>query len=104
MTAPKSDDELKLELQKALDQAEWAWIARHAERDAVIVVSAGIDMLDVAIKVVRDDAATVAAWVESGKIWKPTRGQLDAWNAAPDRKFMSLVVQPYVFVQEISHY
>lgn len=95
---PKSQEDL---LKESLDTAEWAWLARHAERDAVIVVAPGIDLLDAGLKIARDDAATVQQWITEGKLAKPTREQLDAWNAAPDRKFLSLVVQPYVLVQQI---
>lgn len=104
-TSPKQDEpsELRRELENAKDQAEWAWLARHAERDGVIRVSPGVDLVDIALAIARDDASTVAAWIAAGTIGKPTRAELDAWNARPDRKFLSLVVQPYVLVQEIVH-
>ena len=95
--------DLQASLQASIDQAEWAWLSKHAERDVVICVSLEIPLLEVAVKIAEDDQAAVQAWVTGGKLSKPTRAQLDAWGAQPTKLFMSVVVQPYVLVQEILH-
>ena len=92
---------LRESLQKEIDQADWVWLARHSERDALILVTPSLDLVDVAVKVAADDATCVASWIQSGQVSKPTRQQLDAWNAQPTHKFLSLVVQPYVLIQEV---
>jgi hypothetical protein len=94
---------MKESLKEALDEAEWSWLLKHSERNVVIVVQLGLDILEAAEKIATDDAATVAAWIASNHLSRPTSTQLLAWNAEPTKKFMSLVVQPYVLVQEILH-
>jgi hypothetical protein len=66
-------------------------------------VAAGLDLVEVGVRVALDDTAAVGAWIAAGQVAKPTKPQLDAWNEAPTRKFMALVVQPYVLIQEIAH-
>jgi hypothetical protein len=91
---------LRTSLRASLDQAEWSWIARHLERDAVIVVTLKLDLVEVAAKVAEDDTAAIQGWISQGHVRKPTREELEAWGQAPDRKFATLVVQPYVLIQE----
>lgn len=95
------ESELRKHLQESLDQAEWAWIARHADRDALILVHADLNLLEVGIKVALDDVAQIQEWIEQGKLKKPLKAQLDSWQAAPTTKFLSLIVQPYVLAQEL---
>jgi hypothetical protein len=86
---------------ESLGQAPWALIEPHAMRDAVIVVSPALDLKETADVVARNDHARVAAWIESGSLAKPTAAQLESWRSTPERIFASVVVQPYVLVQEI---
>ena len=106
--APRSPDlndthALRTSFQASLDQAEWLWLAKHVERDAVILVAPGTDLLDIGVRIAQDDAATIETWIQEGKLAKPTRVQLDAWSSEPTKRFLSLVVQPYVLIQEILH-
>lgn len=98
----KSQD-LRTSLIASLDQAEWSWLAKHAERDAVILIGPGIDLVEAGVHVAQDNTAVIEGWIAAGKLGKPTKTQLDAWSAEPAKKFLSLVVQPYVLVQEILH-
>ena len=103
MANASETETLKNELKKALDQAEWSWLLKHAERDAVILVHTSLDLLDVGIKIAQDDTTAVAAWVGAHRLSKPTPAQLTEWNEVPTKKFQSLVVQPYVLIQEFVH-
>jgi hypothetical protein len=96
-------DSLKEDLEKTLGEAEWSLLAKHAERDAIILVGPGISLLEVGIKTALDDSTTIQGWIAARKLQKPTPEQLAVWNAEPSRVFLSLVVQPYVFIQEIVH-
>jgi hypothetical protein len=90
-------------LAENLDQAEWSWIKPHADRDRVIVVAGELVLLDVAVSVAENEAARIDAWITAGKLSKPGREQLASWDATPTRKFMCLVVDPYVLIQDIPH-
>jgi hypothetical protein len=99
---PKQDEAaIRTSLQASLDQAEWAWLQKHAERDVVIVVAQELSIVETGVKIALDDTAAVRAWLMAGQLIKPRREQLEAWNAEPAKRFMSLVVQPYVLVQEL---
>lgn len=103
MSSKQDEQAIRTSLQASLDQAEWSWLKKHSERDALIIVTLDIALVDAGVRIALDDAATVQAWIQTGKISKPRREQLDAWDSAPATKFMSLVVQPYVLIQEILH-
>lgn len=101
MTKPPSD--LRAALKEALDEAEWSWLAPHLERQAVILVSQDLDMIEVGMKIAEDDAATVQEWIKNEQIGKPTEAQVHTWEINPTKRFTTLVVQPYVLVQERAH-
>ncbi|MGK5083866.1 DUF2288 domain-containing protein [Bdellovibrionota bacterium FG-1] len=86
---------------KELDHAPWVWLGRHAERDVIIIVAAALQVLDVGVEIACDHTEVVSQWVQSGLLTKPTKEQLATWTAEPLRKFWTLVVQPYVLIQEI---
>jgi hypothetical protein len=97
---PKVPGTLREELEAVLDEAEWSWMAPHLARDAVILVAHGLDLLTVGEKIARDDKVSVQSWISSGQLSKPTREQIEAWTKTPGKKFLTLIVQPYVLVQE----
>ena len=42
----------------------------------------------------------VTEWIQNGKLGKPTTAQIEAWNAAPSRRFQMLIVSPYILLKE----
>lgn len=92
--------DLRVELEQALDEAEWNWLAPHAQRDSVIVVSPGMDLLDVGVAIATDNLPSVQRWIAEALIQKPTPAQLSDWNAHQAKRFYALIVQPYVLIQE----
>lgn len=89
------------ELALQVDVAEWGWLRPHGERGGLVVVSSLLDLAEVGARVAADDAAAIQSWIAAGDLGKPTAAQLEAWNAAPDRRFRMLVVSPYVLMQEL---
>jgi hypothetical protein len=102
--ADHRDDESKKTvrkvLQEGLDEADWSWFEPHLRRDSVILVSVGLDLLTVAEKVAQDDQTQVAEWIRTGLLSKPTPFQLEEWKKTPQKKFLTVVVRPYVLAQE----
>lgn len=72
----------------------------HLARDAVIVVGASLDLLDVGEAVARDDKERVSAWVAAGLLGKPSLEQLERWSQTKGPAWTALVVQPFVLLQE----
>lgn len=97
---PKAARSLREDLKKTLDESEWSWLAPHLVRDAIILVSHDLDLLTVGETVSRDEKGTIQEWIAQGFITKPTREQIEAWTKTPTKKFLTLIVQPYVLAQE----
>ncbi len=95
-----SNQDLKAELTQNLDQAEWEWLIPHAMRDAVIVVTNELDLLDVGAAVASNNLSLVQHWIEEALIAKPSSQQLGEWNTKRQKQFNTLIVQPYVLVKE----
>lgn len=95
-----SDTDLRAELTENLDEAEWEWLIPHAQRDALILVAVGLDILDVGVAIAGDNVSQVETWIDEALITKPSVTQIGEWNTQGAKRFKTLIVQPYVIVQE----
>jgi hypothetical protein len=94
--------DLRDELKESLDQAEWSWLSPHADRDAVIVVSNELDLLDVGMAIANDHSAAVQDWIARSQLYKPSVEQKIVWDTNQSKRFNALIVRPYVLIQELS--
>lgn len=101
MTQLKKD--LKATLEESLDQAEWHWLAPHVERQAVVIVAQDINIVEAGLKIAQDDAACVQDWIKRDLLTRPSPAQIRAWEQSPSKKFSTLIVQPYVLIQELAN-
>ncbi|WP_353931887.1 DUF2288 domain-containing protein [Okeanomitos corallinicola TIOX110] len=92
--------DLKEQLKANLDEAEWDWLVPHAQRDAIIVVTDGLDILDVGEAIASDNLPAVQNWIDEQLLTKPTPEQLGNWNSDRAKRFNALIVEPYVLIQE----
>ncbi|NMG08449.1 DUF2288 domain-containing protein [Brasilonema sp. UFV-L1] len=95
-----SNTNIRAELTENLDEAEWEWLIPHAQRDAVIVVAVELDLLDVGVAIASDNILEVQTWIDEALITKPSVTQIGEWNTQRAKRFDTLIVQPYVLVQE----
>ncbi|BAZ29425.1 hypothetical protein NIES4074_18710 [Cylindrospermum sp. NIES-4074] len=93
--------DLRAELTENLDEAEWEWLIPHVQRDAVIVVALELDLLDVGVAIASDNIPSVQQWIDQQLLSKPTVDQVGEWNGDRTKRFTTLIVQPYVLVQEL---
>ncbi|MCC5642064.1 DUF2288 domain-containing protein [Nostoc sp. CHAB 5824] len=93
--------DLRAELTEILDEAEWEWLIPHVQRDAVILVSLELNLVDVGVAIASDNIPSVEQWIDKQLIAKPTIVQVGEWNGDPTKRFNTLIVQPYVLAQEI---
>jgi hypothetical protein len=93
--------DLRSELQESIDQAEWSWLSPHADRDAVIIVSADLNLLDVGVAIANDNASSVQQWITDQLLYKPSLEQKIIWDQNQGKRFNALIVQPYVLIQEM---
>ena len=96
-----SEKTTREELAENIDEAEWQWLKPHLERGALITVAAAIDLEEAGEKIATDDAAVVTDWIRAGRLGKPTEEQTARWDDEPTKKFLALIVSPYVLIQEI---
>jgi hypothetical protein len=92
--------DLREQLKENLDEAEWDWLIPHAQRDVIIIVADGLDLLDVGEAIATDNIPTVQNWIDEQLITKPSPEQLGNWNGDRTKRFNALIVEPYVLVQE----
>jgi hypothetical protein len=95
-----TNQSLRAELTENLDEAEWEWLIPHVQRDAVIVVSEGLDLIDVGVAIASDKVSEVQIWIDEALIAKPSVTQVGEWNTQRTKRFNTLIVQPFVLVQE----
>jgi len=86
-------------LSETLGEVFWSDLRAHAARDAVIVIAADLDLLDAAEAMALNDAARVEAWIQAGKITKPSAEDLARWPLEVGLRFSSVIVQPFVLIK-----
>ncbi|MEM6752622.1 MAG: DUF2288 domain-containing protein [Cyanobacteria bacterium P01_C01_bin.38] len=95
-----TNQDLRAQLDENLDEAEWEWLIPHVQRDSVIIVASELDLLDVGEAIAADKAAKVQNWIDEALIAKPSAVQIGEWNMQREKRFDTLIVQPFVLVQE----
>ncbi|MGF1488454.1 MAG: DUF2288 domain-containing protein [Prochloraceae cyanobacterium] len=93
--------EIKSQLEEELADIEWSDLMPHAQRDALIVVNESLNLVDVGVAIASDNVGVVQNWISQGLIQKPSSEQLGAWNINPNKKFSTLIVQPFVLVTQV---
>lgn len=93
--------DLKAELAKDLDEAQWEWLIPHVKRDSVLIIAKELNLVDVGIAIASDNLRSVQHWISEQLIQKPSETQLSDWNSDPQKRFNTLIVQPYVLIQEL---
>ena len=83
-----------------LETAQIAWkeLQRFFASGAAIVVSAELDLVDVAFHISEDNIEQVGQWLSTGQIGKVSDEQAKAWLES-DATVWAVVVSPYVLVQ-----
>ena len=93
--------DLRAELANMMGPVQWEWLKPHLQRDAVVVVNPQLDLADVGVAIATDNTQAVQRWITEQLILKPNAEQLAVWSS-DNQRFTSLIVQPYVLVQEPS--
>lgn len=77
----------------------WGALHEHQQKECVIAVSTGLDLIDVACEFTFDNIDQVKAWLEQAQITKVSGEQAQQWKLE-DRELWAVVVAPWVLVQE----
>jgi hypothetical protein len=101
LTIADMTDNLKAQLTELLDEAELEWLKPHIQKDAVILVDANLDILDVGVAIASDNTQSVQHWIGEQLLVKPSPEILNRWNANPSQRFQAMIIQPYILVKEL---
>ena len=94
--------DLRQELASMVGPTQWNWLKPHIARDAVVFIDPQLDLVDVGVALTNDNVQSVQRWIGEQLITKPSKDQLETWGViGPTNQLQSLIVQPYVLVQEI---
>lgn len=94
--------QIRKSLERDLADVRWADLRIHLRRDAIILVTADLDLLDVGVAVAEDDKKQVEKWLDGHLLSKPDRSRLEIWEKNPAHPLRMLIVQPFILVQDIS--
>lgn len=101
VNVPGNDrDILRAKLNLETAQLDWKALERHFARGSVIKVAPGMDLIDAALHVAENNAATVQAWLADGSIARADMNDAESWHSHQPA-FWVVVVAPWVLVQEI---
>ncbi len=89
---------MRAEIAETKGDVFWTDLTAHVARDAVIIVDVQLDLVDVGVALATNDTTAVDAWIQSGKLQKPSKDDLSRWSIMTNLTFASVVVQPFVLI------
>ncbi len=92
-------EDLHAELTTMMGPVQWEWLKPHVQRDSVVIVNPDLDLAEVGVAIATDNTQAVARWINEQLILKPNAEQLVEWSR-DNKCLISLIVQPYVLVQD----
>jgi len=95
----QSDEELRAHLHGETSKLPWTELEKHFARGVVFKVAKGIDILDVALVIARDDKDTLKIWIDNKEVLAVEVEDAQKWHDT-SASLWSVVVAPFVLVQE----
>lgn len=96
----QTDEELRAHLHGETSKLPWSELETHFARGVLFKVEKGIDIIDVAIVMSRDDKDTLKEWIDTQKVIAVETDDAQRWHDASE-SLWSVVVAPFILVQEI---
>jgi hypothetical protein len=93
-------DLLRAKLNLETAQLAWPELERHFARGDIVKVATGVDLIDAALHMAKNDAATVQEWLAEGRIARAELSDAEDWHARQPM-FWAVVVAPWVLVQVV---
>ncbi len=90
---------LKAKLTGETARINWHELQKFYAAGAVIEVSAGLDLVEVAYAVATDDKTQVASWLQAGQLGQVADVQAQHWYQH-NTELWAVVVSPWVLVQD----
>ncbi len=96
-----SEDELRREFVEQTAKISWHELQPHYARGAVVWVSEGMDLVDVAMQLRLDNKATFEQWIAEGKV-SGISNELGQQLFDDNPEVWAVVVPPWVLVQAVT--
>lgn len=93
--------DLKEKLKNEIQQVEWEQLKPHQEREALVMVSQELALVEVALAFAEDDTKNVKKWMAQNLVYKPSPAEMSRHPSQKNFKFV--IVQPFVLVQELAN-
>jgi hypothetical protein len=95
-------DELIAQLNNETAKLSWSELEKHFARGSVIKVTKGMDLIEVAAIVAKDDKPSLEAMMADGSVGNATTDDAKLWHECSN-DFWAVVVAPWVLVQAIDN-
>jgi hypothetical protein len=99
MEPEHTHEELRALLNAQTGKMRWQALQRHFARGVLIKVASGLDLLEVAARIVEDDRAAVERWMDEGGVAKASDEDAQDWSVR-NPLLWTVVAAPWVLVQE----
>jgi hypothetical protein len=93
------EDLLKEKLNLDTSLIGWHELQRHFASGCVVSVRPGLDLVEAALSVSKDEKEKVEKWILDGKMGKTTDEEARIWHESK-AEVWAVVVKPWVLVQE----
>jgi len=100
MTTLSQQDIDRININLETSRIAWKELQVFFASGATILVGEGLDLVEVAVQISKDNKAQVAQWMETGQIARVSDAQALAWYEA-DADVWAVVARPYVLVQAV---
>jgi hypothetical protein len=94
------DEETRIRILAETAKIAWKELQRQFAQGVVVMVKPGLDLVDVAYEVTRDNEQQVKRWMEAGKLQNVSDDQAKEWLEA-NALMWAVVVKPWVLVQPV---
>lgn len=100
-TSLQTDEELRAHLHGETSKLPWSELEKFFARGILFKVAKGLDIIDVAIVMTRDDKDTLQKWVDDGSVAAVKAENAKQWNETSSILW-AVVVAPFALVQEVT--
>ena len=97
-TKPENDTDLRLKINRETARLPWAELQKHFAAGTVVFVAAGLDLVEVAVRISHDDKASISQWMAGGEVAKVSDQQAQGWLES-GAELWTVVVSPFILVQ-----
>ena len=97
-----SESDVRTRIESTLDEATWDILALPAVDGRVVMVLQPLVLIEVGIALANDSTQQVSHWLSEGLIYKPENDEISRRSKLEGQKYMAVIVDPFVLVQEYS--